>query len=85
LSRLGSSAKVSARGRAYKLQEPRGYTQNHPKLQQHKGIWARKARTVGNHRDVIAIKAFMGRIQDGQKSISMIGVNHVIAMNDVRA
>jgi hypothetical protein len=51
-----------------------GYTHNHARFQEQKDIWARKASAVGNIKDAVAVKVFMGRIKPGQSKVTIIGV-----------
>jgi hypothetical protein len=51
-----------------------GYTNNHTRFNEQKEIWARKASTVGNIKDVVAVKVFMGRIKPGQTKVTIIDV-----------
>lgn len=55
-----------------------GYTDNHARFYEQKDIWARKASAVGNIKDVVAIKVFMGRIKPGQTKATIIDVRIAI-------
>ena len=63
------------RGRTYASPVAGGYTNNHARFQEQKGIWGQKALAVGNLKDTVAIKVRMGRIKPGQSRITQIAVS----------
>jgi len=51
---------------------------NHARFDEQSENWARKASAVGNVKEVITIKVFIGQIKPSQKSITPIGVSTLL-------
>jgi len=52
-----------------------GYTQNHLHYQGQLDAWSRKASSIEDKKDSMAVLVYMGVLRPGHKKLSLIGVS----------